>query len=344
MMNEITEVKQELAQKLEQKRDVIKNTVAKDATDDELEMFLHLAKQYGLDPFQSEIYFWKYGSKDPTIMTSRDGYLKIANQNPAFDGMDSGVIYPGDSFKKTPDGIDHELDIDNMSKTPKGAYAVVYRSDRKIPTRVVVPFKDYKKSNKVWNSYPSAMIQKVAESMALKRAFSVSGLVSKEEIGHSEQNKNTTKLQRENPPLKEKKNNLKIKELYAEVKEVIENNHITKSDAKELMSKLYQTDDITELDEQKVEEYIECLKEEVKDENAEKMITQAQRSKIFAKINELPNDREYYQEQVGIDSLSSDNCTYEEADKLLDYLKLQDIDISDSGVEDAIEVDGEGAA
>ena len=130
------------------------------------------------------------------------------------------------------------------------------------------------------------------------------------------------------------------------MKEIIENNDITKSDAKELMSKLYKTDDITELDEQKVEEYIECLKEEVEDENAEKMITQAQRSKIFAKINELPNDREYYQEQVGIDSLSTDSCTYEEADKLLDYLKLQDIDVSESEVEveDAIEIDGEGAA
>ena len=180
------ETNQALAKKLEQKKQTIKNTVAKKATDDELDMFMHLAKEYNLDPFQGEIYFWKFGKKDPTIMTSRDGYLKIANQHPSFDGMDSGVIYPGDDFKKTADGVEHSLDISNMGKQPIGAYAVVYRSDREVPTRVVIPFQDYNKDNKVWNNYPSAMIQKCAESMALKRAFSVSGLVSKEEMGYEQ--------------------------------------------------------------------------------------------------------------------------------------------------------------
>lgn len=180
------ETNKALAKKLESKRQTIKNTVAKKATDDELDMFMHLAKEYNLDPFQGEIYFWKFGKKDPTIMTSRDGYLKIANQHPAFDGMDSGVIYPGDDFKKTADGVEHSLDISNMGKQPIGAYAVVYRSDREVPTRVIIPFKDYNKDNKVWNNYPSAMIQKCAESMALKRAFSVSGLVSKEEMGYEQ--------------------------------------------------------------------------------------------------------------------------------------------------------------
>lgn len=185
------ETNQALAKKLESKRNTIKNTVAKDATDDELDMFMHLAKEYNLDPFQGEIYFWKFGDKDPTIMTSRDGYLKIANQHPAFDGMDSGVIYPGDDFKKTQDGVEHSLDISNMSKQPQGAYAVVYRTDREVPIRVIIPFSDYNKNNKVWNNYPSAMIQKCAESMALKRAFSVSGLVSKEEMGYEQDNQTT---------------------------------------------------------------------------------------------------------------------------------------------------------
>ncbi|SNY38595.1 RecT family protein, partial [Orenia metallireducens] len=73
-MNNIIEVDNSLIQALEEKKDVLKRTVAKAATNDEFEMFMHLAKQYGLDPFQKEIFFWKY-DKDPTIMTSRDGYL-----------------------------------------------------------------------------------------------------------------------------------------------------------------------------------------------------------------------------------------------------------------------------
>ena len=62
---------------------VIKNTVAKGATDSEFAMLCHLAKKYNLDPFAREIYFIKYGGQ-PTIMTSRDGYLKVAQTNPDF--------------------------------------------------------------------------------------------------------------------------------------------------------------------------------------------------------------------------------------------------------------------
>ena len=180
--NQVIDVgKQDISKQLEQKKQVIRNTLAKDANKGEFEMFMHLAKTYQLDPFQKEIFFWKY-SGDTTIMTSRDGYLKIANRHPEFNGMDSGVIYPGDTFEKKKDGVKHELNVENLNKRPVGAYAVVYRNDREQPTIVVVPFNDYNKDSKVWNNYPTAMIQKVAESMALKRAFSVSGLVSKEEM------------------------------------------------------------------------------------------------------------------------------------------------------------------
>ena len=43
--------------------------------------------------------------------------------------------------------------------------------------------KDYDRHAGSWKEYPHAMILKVAEAMALKRAFSISGLVTQEEIG-----------------------------------------------------------------------------------------------------------------------------------------------------------------
>jgi len=191
---EITESRQELAEKLEEKRDVIKRTIAKDANNDELEMFMYLAKQYNLDPFMDEIYFWKFGN-DPTIMTSRDGYLKIANQNPHYEGIISDVIYQNDTFTKNgPDiaDIKHSYNVKNRGKIV-GAYAFVYRDDRKFPVYVYAPFNEYNKSNKIWNGYSSAMIKKVAESQALKRAFSVSGLVAKEEMDMNESGNNQNK-------------------------------------------------------------------------------------------------------------------------------------------------------
>ena len=170
---------QDISQQLENKRDVIKRAVAKKATQDEFEMFMHLAKTYQLDPFQKEIFFWKYKG-DTTIMTSRDGYLKIANRHPEFDGLVSDVVHKNDNFQKTLEVVQHEYGTDRGGIV--GAYALVYRKDRKYPIYIFAPYEEYSADKKAWKQYPSAMILKCAESMALKRAFSVSGLVSKEEM------------------------------------------------------------------------------------------------------------------------------------------------------------------
>lgn len=158
----------------------IRNTVAKGASDNELKMFLHLSQTYGLDPFAKEIWFIKAGGQ-PVIMTSRDGYLKIANNDKGYEGMVSDVVYEGDAFQKTVDGVSHTYGVGKRGGI-LGAYALVYKQGTRFPAYVFAPFRDYNKGNNVWRQYPHAMILKVAESMALKRAFSLSGLVTREEI------------------------------------------------------------------------------------------------------------------------------------------------------------------
>jgi phage recombination protein Bet len=160
---------------------LVKRTVAKDATNDELKMFMHLSGKYNLDPFAKEIWFLKMGGT-PTITTSRDGYLKIANEHPAFDGLASDVVYAKDSFSKTPEGVNHTYGVGDRGAI-LGAYALIFRKDRKFPIYVFAPMKDYQKPSNIWKTYPHAMILKVAEAMALKRAFSLSGLVTVEELG-----------------------------------------------------------------------------------------------------------------------------------------------------------------
>ncbi len=164
----------------------LRNTVAQGATDEELKMLLYLSKEYGLDPLKKEIYFIKYGGKS-TIITSRDGYLKIANSNQNFDGLESDVVYQGDKLSKREDGSIHieyseaHLAFDKSKLT--GAFCSVFRKDRAKATTVFVSIKDYyKKSAPIWEQYINAMILKVAEAMALKRAFAISGLVTREEI------------------------------------------------------------------------------------------------------------------------------------------------------------------
>ena len=177
--NEITESNEKLLSFNEEELETIRNTVAKGATESEFKMFISLATRYGLDPFNKEIFFWKVKGR-PTIMTSRDGYLKIADRHPEYDGLVSDVVRENDQFKRTSEGIDHQYSSNRGEII--GAYALVYRKDRSYPIYIFAPFDEYNADSRVWNQYPSAMILKVAESMALKRAFTVSGLVSREEM------------------------------------------------------------------------------------------------------------------------------------------------------------------
>jgi len=164
----------------DEEKEILRKTAAQKANDDEFKVFLHVAETYGLDPFNKELFFWKDKKDRTTIMCSRDGYLTIAARNEAFDGLVSDVVRANDEFKRTTTGIEHQYGSERGNIV--GAYALVYRKDRKYPVYVFAPYEEYNGYNSVWNRYPSAMILKVAESMALKRAFSVSGLVSQEEM------------------------------------------------------------------------------------------------------------------------------------------------------------------
>ena len=161
--------------------ETIKKTVAVGASDEELQMFLSIASTYDLNPFLKELWCIKMGGR-VIVTTSRDGYLKIANRNPHYRGMISDVVYSGDKFMKDEAGVHHAYGLSNRGQIV-GAYASVKRDDRDITTFVFAPIHDYYKKGSTWDQYPHAMILKVAESMALKRAFSISGLTTQEEIG-----------------------------------------------------------------------------------------------------------------------------------------------------------------
>jgi phage recombination protein Bet len=165
--------------------------VAQGSTDEEFRAFMYLCDAYSLDPLKKEIYFVKYGGKS-TIITSRDGYLKIANVHEQFDGLESDVVYQGDVLTKRDDGSLHiaygpeHLAFDKTKLS--GAFCSVFRKDRSKATTVFVSIKEYyKREAPIWQQYTNAMILKVAEAMALKRAFAISGLVTKEEIEEKDQ-------------------------------------------------------------------------------------------------------------------------------------------------------------
>src|SRR4051794_19111919 len=80
--------------------DLIKNTVARGASDNELKLFMMVAKRSGLDPFSKQIHFVqrKVKNKDGswgnvgTIQTGIDGFRAIAERSGTLAGIDDAVF------------------------------------------------------------------------------------------------------------------------------------------------------------------------------------------------------------------------------------------------------------
>jgi len=167
---------------------VVRRTYAKDLNDAEFAAFLMVAKKLGLDPVSREIIptirVDKYGNRTMTIIITRDGYLRAAMRDPHYRGLQSMVVRQGDKFQVNPakGEVLHEFGAER--KKILGAWAVAYHAHRP-PVVVFVDFDEYFQANQknpVWRSYPSAMIQKVAEVAALRRQFNLTGIVAAEEI------------------------------------------------------------------------------------------------------------------------------------------------------------------
>jgi hypothetical protein len=126
-------------------------------------MFIEICRATGLNPFLREVWF----VPSVGIMAGRDGYLAVANRHPMFDGMSTHV--------------DRD---DKMA--PVKATCTVWRKDRGHPIVCEAYYNEYRKGGNVWAQYPSAMISKVAEVLALKRSFAINGVVTEEEIGLQE--------------------------------------------------------------------------------------------------------------------------------------------------------------
>ncbi len=146
---------------------LLRNVIAKGCTEPEFKLLMYMASTYGLDPLLKQIWAVKRNDNSPAlIFAGRDGMLAIAHRSGQFDGMQSGVVYEGEG----------------KDRKPLSAWCEVWRKDMSHSFKTDVPFSEYNTGYSVWKTNPSAMILKVAESVCLRKAFSVSGLYCPEEI------------------------------------------------------------------------------------------------------------------------------------------------------------------
>ncbi len=150
------------------KVDLIKRMIAKDATNDELELFLHQCRRTGLDPMSKQIYFQKRAGK-PVIITGIDGYRLIADRTGKYAGNDDPIF-------------DDEKEIRRATVT---VYKVV--AGIRCPFTATARWDQYypgERSGEMWRKMPHLMLGKCAEALALRKAFpaELSGVYTHEEM------------------------------------------------------------------------------------------------------------------------------------------------------------------
>ncbi len=135
----------------------------KDCSKEQVAAFLLVAKQHDLNPFTKEIFaFPSRGGIQPIV--SVDGWLKLINSHPMFDGME---FY--DHFSEESGAL--------ISITCK-----MFRKDRSHPVEVTEYMSECLRKTETWERWPARMLRHKAAIQAARYAFGFAGIMEPDEV------------------------------------------------------------------------------------------------------------------------------------------------------------------
>lgn len=144
-------------------KDTLLNTVFKGCRNDaEFIALTIVSNEYGLNPLTKEIYAFPAKGGGIVPMVSVDGWIRIMNDHPQFDGIEFENIV-------------------NQQGVVEAIEAVVYRKDRTRPVRVIEYLDECKRNTDPWNQMPKRMLRNKALIQGARIAFGFSGIYSEDD-------------------------------------------------------------------------------------------------------------------------------------------------------------------
>jgi phage recombination protein Bet len=125
-------------------------------SNEQMMALLVVADQYNLNPWTKEIYAFPDGQNGVVPIVGLDGWARIINEHPEFDG------------------IDFEQDAESCT-------CVIYRKDRSRPVRVTEYMTECARETKPWKSHPRRMLRHKAMIQCARLAFGFVGIYDHDE-------------------------------------------------------------------------------------------------------------------------------------------------------------------
>ena len=137
--------------------DTLKATAFKgQVSDAQMTALLIVANQYGLNPWTKEIYAFPDKNNGIVPVVGVDGWARIINENPQFDGLDFEI-------------------------TDKECTCIIYRKDRSRPIRVTEYKDECSRNTGPWQSHPKRMLRHKSLIQCARLAFGYTGIYDQDE-------------------------------------------------------------------------------------------------------------------------------------------------------------------
>lgn len=125
-------------------------------SDAQMTALMVVAHQYGLNPWTKEIYAFPDKNNGIVPVVGLDGWARIINEHPQFDGMD-------------------------FAQDAESCTCTIYRKDRSHPIRVTEWMDECRRGTGPWQSHPKRMLRHKATIQCARLAFGFAGIFDQDE-------------------------------------------------------------------------------------------------------------------------------------------------------------------